>query len=360
MKNALSVYAGPKALSIIRDQGLRPEMIKIVGGAAGGPKWLVLSRLNRLIFGQWLKPRTEPVFLLGSSIGSWQFACAAQNDPEAAFERFEKEYIHQEYSCDRPPPEEVTRVSRVIMGRILGENGLREILNHPWLRLNMISARCLGLTRLEKTAPLALGLTAALTANLFSRRSLGLFFERALFYDPRDRPPFFHPAFPATRQVPLDEANFPDAVLASGSIPLAMEGIRDIPGAPAGTYRDGAIVDYHLDLDYGIRDGLVLFPHFMERIIPGWFDKALKWRKPSAANMARVVQICPSAEFTAGLPLGKIADRGDFQKFMGRDEERRDYWKAVALAGERLAGEFAELTESGRIREAVRPMEVAS
>ena len=47
----------------------------------------------------------------------------------------------------------------------------------------------------------------------------------------------------------LTPDNLRAALLASGSIPLLMEGVR-IPGAP-GVYRDGGSADYHLDLDYG-------------------------------------------------------------------------------------------------------------
>ncbi len=36
------VKAGSQALEIIRDEGLRPERVRVVAGAAGGPKWLVL------------------------------------------------------------------------------------------------------------------------------------------------------------------------------------------------------------------------------------------------------------------------------------------------------------------------------
>jgi len=42
--------AGKKALSKIRDNGLHPENIKVIAGAAGGPKWLILGHLDRFLF----------------------------------------------------------------------------------------------------------------------------------------------------------------------------------------------------------------------------------------------------------------------------------------------------------------------
>ncbi len=63
-----------------------------------------------------------------------------------------------------------------------------------------------------------------------------------------------------------------------------MAGVRSTPSLP-GTLFDGGIIDYHFDFSYGRRKGLVLFPHFFDRITPGWFDKPLRWRKPSARDL---------------------------------------------------------------------------
>ena len=51
---SLSIQAGPDALALIRDEGLRPERVRIVPAASGGPKWLVLSALDRYLFGTFL------------------------------------------------------------------------------------------------------------------------------------------------------------------------------------------------------------------------------------------------------------------------------------------------------------------
>jgi hypothetical protein len=136
-----------------------------------------------------------------------------------------------------------------------------------------------------------------------------------------------------------------------------MAGVKNIPGAPRGIYRDGGVIDYHFNIPF-VRDeeSVVLFPHFMDRIIPSWFDKRLPWRGPSGTCLENVVLLCPSDAFKNRLPLGRIPDKGDFWFFRGRDDERSLCWKKVAQEGERLAEEFLNLVENGKIRQEVRPL----
>ena len=113
----------------------------------------------------------------------------------------------------------------------------------------------------------------ACAGPVWRRRSLGLFFERALFFDARDLPPFFDvTGFPLQR-VRIRASNFEDVIIATGSIPLVLSGVKDIEGANPGTYRDGGIIDYHLDMPHSATNRLTLFPHFFDKITPGWFDK---------------------------------------------------------------------------------------
>ena len=109
--------------------------------------------------------------------------------------------------------------------------------------------------------------------------------DRAVFVDSRGALPFIDAdrRFDAFRNhvVPLDRANIGEALLASASIPLVLEGVADIPSAPAGTYWDGGIIDYHLHLPYHRAQGLVVYPHFVDRIVPGWLDKGMPWRHAS-------------------------------------------------------------------------------
>lgn len=153
----------------------------------------------------------------------------------------------------------------------------------------------------------------------------------------------------------LTSANFKKALLASGSVPVIMEGISDIPGVP-GVFRDGGIIDYHLDLPFlPDDDGLVLFPHFYESITPGWFDKKLN-RKPNPEHLKNVVLISPSEAFVKTLPYGRIPDRKDFKTFKGRDKERMDYWWTASDKSKQLGEEFHNAVASGNIRHMVKPL----
>ena len=350
------ILAGRRALSIIRDEGLSSDRVAVVAGAAGGPKWLVLHHLDRQLFGRWFSRRTRPLHLVGSSIGSWRFSAAAQTNPVPAMDRFLTAYLNQRYS-DSPTTDEVSGEMLKILDGYLDDDGALGLLNHPVYRLNVLAVRCRRSVTSEAGVLLGLGLAGAALANAASRRLLRLFFERILLYDSRQPPPFYNmDGFPIHRTA-LSEHNLRQGLMASGSIPLVMAGVRDIPGAPPGMYRDGGLIDYHPDLPYlDGGDELVLFPHYTDRIIPGWLDKRLPWRKPDRTNMDRVVLVAPSRSLLAGLPMGKIADRNDFYRFKGDDAGRLKYWGAVVEAGRKMADSFMELVESGRIRDHVRPL----
>jgi hypothetical protein len=62
----------------------------------------------------------------------------------------------------------------------------------------------------------------------------------------------------------------------------------------------------------------------------------------------------PSPEFVATLPGRKIPDRNDFYTYRGKDRERMADWRKAVEISRRLADEFAEVVESGKIREIVR------
>jgi len=135
-----------------------------------------------------------------------------------------------------------------------------------------------------------------------------------------------------------------------------MEGIKDIQGAPTGIYRDGGIIDYHLDIPFDVEENdIVLYPHFTNRVIPGWLDKALKWRTPDPEHMKNVLMISPSEDYITSLPNRKIPDRNDFWLYKNRDKDRIRDWKTVVKKGQVLADEFAELVLSGKIKEVVTP-----
>lgn len=356
----ISFWAGKKAFTKIMDSGLDPGDVSVIAGAAGGPKWLVLNAVDRALFCNWIKAREKPLFLIGSSIGSWRFAAASCKDPGAAIDRFESAYIRQSYRHD-PPREDIDRELEEVLDSLVGPDGAEQILAHPFYRLNIMTVRCRGLTGTDDKNRLVAGLAMAATANAVSRRTLGLFFERTLFYDPRDIPPFFDiPGFPINR-VALDGKNIKPALLASGSIPMLMSGIRDIAGAPQGLYRDGGMVDYHMNIPFmnnsKDENGIVLFPHYAEKLVPGWLDKQIPWRRANFSFMENVLMVAPSREFVKSLPLEKIPDRKDFYRFAHSDTERISYWRRVVERSSELAEDFMEAVESGRIGQWLQPIE---
>lgn len=353
MAGDLVFQAGKKALSAIREKGLCPDDIRVMAGAAGGPKWLVLAHLDKVLFSDWFQGRRKPLFLAGSSSGAWRFAAVCRKDPVSAVDRFRDAYVGQRYKS-KPSPQKIAAEADKILNRLLEENGEEEILSHPFLRLNVMAVRCKSLAASDIKLIQGLGLGGAAALNTINRKGLKFFFERALFYDPRDIPPFFGMDEFPIRKTSFEKRNLRRGLLASGSIPLLMAGVRGIPGAPSGVYRDGGVIDYHMDIPYFDGDGIAFITHYTDRVIPGWLDKKLFWRKPR--NTDRVLLVSPSESFLERLPYGKIPDRGDFKRFMGTDRERFAYWNTVANMSERLAGEFMETVLSGRIRERVVPM----
>jgi len=351
--NALLFKAGPGAYKDIRDRGFAEERIGTIAGASGGAKWLVLSQLDRVIIERLLPVLNGPVHLLGSSIGAWRFACYGQASPLAALDLFESLYLDQSYS-DKPDADEISRVGRGMLQQILGDSGADEIVSNPKLRLHVLSVLSRNITSSDKRPLLAAGLFAAITANLISRRALGLFFSRALFFDARDLPPFYNaPGFPMER-IRLTAQNLLDAVVASGSIPMVLNGVRNIHGAPAGTYRDGGILDYHLDLPTSDPDRLTLFPHFFDWLKPGWFDRQLPWRSHNPLHTDRTILICPSPEFIAGLPNAKVPDRSDFVTFA--PAERIRMWRDAVAQCRVLADELHEVLDKGQLAARLRPL----
>ena len=353
MASSLTLHAGPDALALIRDRGLRAEDIDIIPGASGGAKWLALAGIDRFLFGEFLDDRrSRPLHLIGSSIGSWRMACAAQRDPVAALARGHEAYIHEQRYPLRPTARQVTDILGRALDVLLGPTGVDEILTHPWARVHIITAEGRGFAASERRILLQTAIMFAALGNVVTRRALGWQMRRFIFHSAGDDTPFRHLADLPTTHVALTRENLRAALLASGSIPLLLEGVK-VPGTPSGVHWDGGVLDYHLDLDFGAGGGLVLYPHFYSHVVPGWFDKSLRWRRARATNFDRALLIAPSDEFVASLPGGKIPDRQDFYTL--NDADRIARWEAIRRESERLGDELRTLIETGRIAERVKP-----
>lgn len=352
---ALTIRAGSRAFKRLQEQPFTAADVHVVPGAAGGPKALGISGLDKAIFGEFL-PRVPQVrSLIGSSIGSWRFAAVAStDDPEAQLARLADLYTAQRFAKGVSMAE-VSRKSMLFLEELLGGHE-GHILNHPWYRLNIVVVRSRGMLEHDTKGRLGLGLMNAISANMVSRRHLGRFMERGIIHDARVKAPLARLVDFSSHEVPLSRDNLMPALLASASIPMVMSGVRDIPGAPGGLYRDGGLLDYHLDLPYQ-QPGVVLYPHFTDKIVPGWFDKTLPWRRGDATRLQDVLLVSPSAEYLDSLPDKKLPDRKDFELYIGDDGGRERAWRKAIAESDRLGDEFMELVESGRLKDVLQPLD---
>lgn len=354
---ALNLYAGPAARRHVERHGLLPEHVVTLAAAAGGPKGLMLGPLDRFIFGQWLPRSSQPVDLVGASIGAWRMATACLPDADAAFRQLETGYIHGDMTAPPgrklPTPAQVSAASAHNL-RAMFEAQVPDILNHARYRLHVVTARGRHLLGREGRWRTPAGYLGAALTNAASRRAMGAWIERVVF-SARNAAgqvaalPFASRDY-RTRQVALTPDNFCPALLASGSIPFMMQAVHDIPGAPPGAYWDGGITDYHLHLAYGAAEpaagdagALVLYPHFQRAVVPGWLDKPLKWRHAATPFLNRVLVLAPNPAWVRALPGGKLPDRTDFRHLA--QAERVRVWSQAVAAARQLAEEFAAWLE---------------
>ena len=354
-------------MATIRADGLKPEQVAVIPGAAGGPKALGIIGLDNALFGEWL-PRTPRMRdLIGVSIGSWRFAAVCRSDVLAALKDFGDIYCGQQY----PSRPSVRLVSESAHNNTRQLVGGREgaVVSHPHYRLHVIATRGRGLMARQSAirTPIAFGLAAAV--NAFGRPQLRHVAERMWFHDARGMPAFLRDSGATatgdvshdfdsfrTRATALTAENLHPALWASAAIPTIMEGVENIPGAPPGTYWDGGIVDYHLHLPYHRADGITLYPHFTDRIIPGWLDKPMPWRRARGQWLENLVLVSPSRAFLDSLPHQKLPDRSDFKRFEHDYDARHAYWRRTMAESERLGDEFLRLAESGEIGARLEPL----
>lgn len=347
MMRALTYHAGPLALARVRKHGLQAADIGIIPAAAGGPKGLIFQALDQFLFGSWLPAAPRERTLIGSSIGAWRMAAACQPDPVGAFARLGQLYSNQRYTA-KPSQGEIDTVCRDLLANFIGGHE-RAILAHPHHRLHLITNRGIGALAgpVGRHAEMR-GFAAAALRNLVGRRGLAAVVERVVLGDARGGASWLHAPFDdfTTHFASLTPDNLAQALLASGSLPLIMQPVRDLPGAPPGRYWDGGISDYHLALPYARKaSDLVLYPHFGDHIVPGWLDKAMPWRRvargPQRAWLDNVIIVAPSRAFLATLPRAKLPDRKDFT-FHGLDHDARiAAWQRAIGEGGRLRDEFA-------------------
>jgi predicted acylesterase/phospholipase RssA len=330
-RSAFTLRAGAGAAAHVRAHGISADDVACIPAAAGGPKGLALIPLDRLLHREWLRAPTD-LELVGASIGAWRMAAFAQADPVAALDRLQHAYVHDQNYDRRPTPDEVAQACRRLARALIDG---RTLPVRAGVSLTIVTSRARGALAGRDTR---LAFAGAGLANAWSRESLAAQLERVLFVTGRS---FLSEPFDAfgSRTVPLTGDNTEDALVASGTIPIVCTPVRDIPGAPAGNYWDGALVDYHLRLPYtrltrrGSGRRIVLYPHFNDYVTPGWLDKHLPWRRRSRGHpwLDDLLLVAPSREFLARLPNGKLPDRKDFYRY-GTDHARRirDWERAIS------------------------------
>jgi len=336
-ERAFTLHAGPRAAAHVRDKGLRAEHIACIPAAAGGPKGLALVPLDKWLFGNWLA-NTPGVEQVGASIGAWRMYAAAQRDAVAALDRLAEGYLSQRFPYPANP-QQVAAECRRFVRTVLDGTGVETL--RPGARLTVITARARGV--LHGTASRAAFARAAL-ANAWSRPRLAAHMERVIFTAGAC-------AFPSERfdafglsRVPFASDNLEDALLASGSIPLVCDPVRNPAGAPRGDYWDGGLIDYHLLLPYRALDGIVLYPHFVAHVTPGWLDKFLPWRAQPRSHpwLENVLVVTPSHALLERLPNRKLPDRNDFYRYARDDERRMRDWRRAVAECQRFADEVSD------------------
>jgi hypothetical protein len=350
---ALTLRAGVRAAAHIREAGLQPSDVHLIPGAAGGPKALGIQGLDIALFGHWLPRAAQPRSLVGASIGSWRFASVCMPDPVAGLRRLGELYTTQRFPKGISVADISRHCTRMLNDLLDGQDAA--VLGSSLYHLHIVVVKALRALEHDHPRRLGLGLGRVVGSNLRGRRHLRHWFERVIIHDPRLLPPIAELEDFITSYVALSEDNLRPALLASGSIPMVMEAVRDIPGASQGVYRDGGLLDYHLDLPWRA-PGVVLYPHFVDRVIPGWFDKGLPWRKANPDQLGDVLLMAPSPAYLARLPYGKLPDRRDYRRFINDDEGRERYWRQAMSESERMGDEFLELLESDKLAERIQPI----
>jgi hypothetical protein len=355
MKTYLEYKAGPAVLDMIREEGLKPERVRVFAGPAGGPKWFVSVGFdNALMKSRMLGRGGNRVLLAGASAGAWRCLAMACRDPLSAYENLRLAYSRNIFTTQDTPLSVGTALQNNV-NDFIEDTDVPHILGHPVYDIAIHAVRSKGPAASGNRAMQGSALLAAALMNAVSPVCMRVFFERIVFFCAQKDPSFLS-SFNGSA-VRLGRENFRMAALATGSLPYVVRGVADIPGAPRGVYRDGGLMDYQLNQDYDPPEGTItLFFHYQERIVPGWFDKVLKWRTPAERSLRQVLQVYPGADFVKMLPDGRLPDRNDFTIFVNDPRERIRRWDEVSRLSEILGDEFLEAVESNRIRELVRPI----
>ncbi|GAA5018306.1 hypothetical protein GCM10023206_31730 [Acinetobacter puyangensis] len=351
---ALTIRAGHLAQQLIRQEGLQAQQVDIIPGAAGGPKGIGLQGLDHAIFGEFLPQAPRRRAVIGSSIGSWRFSSILAWGVKEGTQRLADLYTHLEFYKGMKYPE-VSQVCEDMLSQLIGGKE-QEIVQHPDYHLTVLAVKSQHIFNSDKRLPLIASAAGIIATNVIARRYSGLFMQRVVA-QPKDD---LHLVLNGKKDFKtiyqdLTPHNLHGWLIASGSIPGVMAGVRHIPDAPEGCYRDGGLIDYHLDLPYPSK-GIVLYPHFCDSITPSWFDKGLFWRKANPHYQARTLLMSPSRAYLDALPLKRLPDRKDFVELMNDPQKRIKIWNQCVAESQRLGDDFLERLEKQDFEQYLQPL----
>ncbi|TFG92539.1 MAG: patatin-like phospholipase family protein [Syntrophobacterales bacterium] len=348
--NELCVRAGKNVYENIQAGEFDFDNVTTYVGAAPGPRWLVASGFDLALLKSGVLGNKRPVILAGSSASALRFAAWMQPEPEKSYNKLIDSYIAMHFT-KKDTPETILQTLHDLIDSYIDDDALSFALTNRKYRLAIMTARSkrLAASNIKWLQRLALG--TAFVFNALNRRMIHRFFQRVVFHNSPILPYFCLNFDFRGQAIPLNEANFKHALLASSALPIAAAGVRDIYGAPGGMYRDGGLTDYHLNQKYSGGKGAVtlLFNH-QKRLIPTWLDKPLSSRQPPEEYLENLLMVYPSNDFIRKLPYGKVPERGDFRKYADNPSKRKRNWRRTVETSKHLGDQFLELVESGKLR----------
>ncbi len=352
----ICVSAGKNVYEIIQDSGFDFDRVTTYVGAASGPRWLVASGFDLSLLENGALGNNLPVVLAGSSAGAMRFAAWVQPEPEKSYRRLIDAYISLNFTRGDKPAE-VLQSLHDLIDNYIDDDAISFALVNKKYRLAIMTVRAKRLASSDARWLQGLAIGTGFLFNAINRRLIHTFFQRVVFHNSPIPPPFCMDRYFRGQAIALNKVNFKHALLASSAVPLTAAGVRDIYGAPNGTYRDGGFTDYHLNQKYSGGQGTItlMFNH-QERIIPTWMDKRLISRRPPGGYLEDLLMVYPSEDVIRTLPYNRVPDRGDFKRYADNPSGRIRNWRQTVAISKHLGEQFLELVESGRLRDVVKKM----
>ena len=175
---ALKIRAGHLARELILKEGLQPEQVDIVPGAAGGPKGIGIQGLDQAIFGDFFPRAPQRRTLVGSSIGSWRFASIAAHGAKQGTERLAELYTNL-YFHKKMSRLEVSEVCRgMLFDLVQGKE--TELVNHPDHHLTVLSIKAQHIFQSDKALPLLASVAGIVGATAVARKHSRHFMQRVI------------------------------------------------------------------------------------------------------------------------------------------------------------------------------------